>query len=129
MTDCIMAGDTVMRFRVRDAYADNYLLADDLSYTFQRLPGEAIGTATLTLQNVVAGSIWRIEDTADNSLVDTGTAAGGDIGVLVPNYGSTRTLRVKVRNASGSPAYKPFETQASVALLAASVYVSQQPDE
>lgn len=96
---------------------------------FAPLPGDALFDVDLTLQNVVSGSAWRVEDTADDSLVDSGSAVGGDITVTVPYYGSSRTLRIKVRKGTSTPFYQAFETLATVGSSGGSVYVSQIPDE
>lgn len=85
-------------------------------------------TSTLTLTNVVTGSSYRVEDTADNSLIDSGTASGSSVSITVPWLGSPRTLRIKVRKASAAPKYQPFETSAVVGLTDTSTYITQVPD-
>lgn len=85
-------------------------------------------TSTLALTNVVTGSSYRVEDTADNSLIDSGTAAGSSVSVIVPWLGAPRTLRIKVRKASAAPKYQPFETSAVVGLTDTSTYITQVPD-
>lgn len=50
----------------------------------------------------------------------------------LPLYASgnpLNSLRIKVRNASGTPAYRPFETQATAQLGVVTVFVFQEPDE
>ena len=93
------------------------------------LPSEPISTTTLTLTNVVSGSAWRVEDTADDSQVDAGTASGSTVNASVPWFGADRTLRIKVRKGTASTYYKPFETQAVVGGSTVSVFISQIPDE
>jgi hypothetical protein len=95
----------------------------------ERLPTEPISTTTLTLTNVVSGSAWRIEDTADDSLVDSGTASGSTVNASVPWFGTDRTLRIKVRKGTASTYYKPFETQATVGGSTVFIFVFQIPDE
>lgn len=97
--------------------------------SIERLPSEPISTTTLTLTNVVSDSAWRVEDTADNSLVDSGTASGSTVNASVPWFGTDRTLLIKVRKGTTSPYYKPFETQAVVGGSTVSVFISQIPDE
>lgn len=97
--------------------------------SIERLPSEPISTTTLTLTNVVSGSAWRVEDTADNSQVDAGTASGSTVNASVPWFGTDRTLRIKVRKGTASTYYKPFETQAVVGGSTVSVFISQIPDE
>jgi len=97
--------------------------------SIERLPTEPISTTTLTLTNVVSGSAWRVEDTADDSQVDAGTASGSTVNASVPWFGTDRTLRIKVRKGTASTYYKPFETQAVVGGSTVSVFISQIPDE
>ena len=97
--------------------------------SIERLPSEPISTTTLTLTNVVSGSAWRVEDTADDSQVDAGTASGSTVNASVPWFGTDRTLRIKVRKGTASTYYKPFETQAVVGGSTVSVFISQIPDE
>lgn len=87
-----------------------------------------LDTAPLTIQNVVTGSAWRVEDSADNSLIASGTAIGGDINVSVVYSGIPRTLRVKVRKGTAAPKYLPFETLVVVSASGGTTYVSQVPD-
>lgn len=85
--------------------------------------------AVLTLTNVVVGSTYRIEDTFDDSSVASGTAASSEIPISVASAGSSRTLRIKIRKATGSPNYKPFETQVDIFDTDQSVFILQQLDE
>jgi hypothetical protein len=94
------------------------------------LPTDALFAVSLTLQNVADGSRYRIEDTADNSEVASGVQSGtGDIVISGLDYfGANRTFRIKVRKATGSPKYQPFETQVVVGAGGGSSFVSQIPD-
>ena len=118
----------VMVSRIVDVpdYDATYL---NFTTSIERLPSEPISTTTLTLTNVVSGSAWRVEDTADNSQVDAGTASGSTVNASVPWFGTDRTLRIKVRKGTASTYYKPFETQAVVGGSTVSVFISQIPDE
>lgn len=83
---------------------------------------------TLTLTNVVTGSAYRIEDTADDSLIEAGTAASSTVVVTMSYPGSPLTLRIKVRKGTAAPKYLPFDTQAVVGAAGASVFISQSVD-
>ena len=96
-----------------------------------RLPTDSIGSFTLTLNNLVAGSAIRLE-TAAGALVEFRVAAGTTEVFNVPAFApgsSSNDLRVKVRKASSAPFYIPFETQTTALVGAASIFVSQIPDE
>lgn len=95
----------------------------------QLLPTDPIGTMTLTLQNISAGSAWRLEVLSTGSLVAAGNAPGGDIAQAVSVYQPNQTLLLKVRKGTASPYYRPFETQVTIAAASASIFVSQIPDE
>lgn len=106
-------------------------------YGIERLPTEPGGSTTLTLTNVVAGSRYRIERQGDGSLA-TPTAnaegvAGASTVVITLDYyaagSANNDVKIKVRNASGSPSYKPFETLATLSSAAQSIYVGQIADE
>lgn len=98
----------------------------------QRLSTDAMGNCTVTLQNVVIGSRYRVEISATGATVVDGVAANSTVDLTVPYYSSgngSNSLRIKVRNGSGTPSYRPFETQAEAAAGAVLVWVSQELDE
>ena len=97
-----------------------------------RLSTDAIGIFTLRLNNAVAGSRVRVEtlrgDYVDEYLADS----SGTQDRVLPLYASgnpLNSLRIKVRNASGTPAYRPFESQAVAQSGVMTVFVFQEPDE
>lgn len=95
----------------------------------QLLATDSPGNTSLTLQNVVSGSRYRVEDTnLSDALVTEGNAAGGDIVLSVPYYTSPHTFRIKVRKGTSAPKYQPFEILSVVTSSGASVYVSQVSD-
>lgn len=100
------------------------------SYSVQRGPTDYLFTVSLTLQNVVDGSRYFVEDTADGTDIATGLQSGtGDIVITGIGYaGSARTLRLRVRKASSEPYYKPYEVTFSLGADGAAVPVSQIPD-
>ena len=95
----------------------------------QLLPTDAVGSMTLTLQNIAVTSAWRLEVLSTGATVATGTAPGGDIAQAVSVYQPNQVLLLKVRKGTASPYYRPFETQVTVTSANASIFVSQIPDE
>lgn len=97
----------------------------------QALPTDPIGSYTLTLTNVVAGSAVQVESQSGVPLYN-GTAAGATVVMPLQAYapGSPlNDLRIKVRKGSASPYYQPWQTQATAVKGVASIFVSQIPDE
>lgn len=102
------------------------------SLAIQRLPTEPIGTFTLTLTNLIAGSAIQVEDQAGTTTFYNGVAAGTSQAISLQAYsaGSPRNdLRIKVRKATNSPYYKPWDTQATAIVGSQSIYVAQISDE
>ncbi len=97
-----------------------------------RLLTDAVGAFVLQLQNVVVGSRYRVEALSTGDTLAEGEAGDTLTSIPLPLYanGNPNTeLRIKVRNASGTPAYKPFESQAVAQLGTVTVFVFQEPDE
>ena len=97
-----------------------------------RLPTDPIGTFALTLTNVVVGSRIHIETQGDGTTLHDSVADSADETIVLSAYASGSAyndLRIKVRKASESPTYKPYETLATAIAGSASIYVSQIPDE
>lgn len=103
----------------------------------QLRPTDAQGITIVTLTNMVVGSRYRIERQGDGSLATPtgnaeGVAASSTVPITLDYYGTgsaNNDLRIKVRNASGSPTYKPFETLTSIGAASQSLYVGQIADE
>ena len=108
----------------------------------KRLPTDAIGTFTLAIKNAVRGSRYVIERPSDDSLATpTGNAEGvvpagagtvTDVNVTLDYYAAGNTnndLRITLRNASGSPAYREFVTQITAQAGTVIAYCLQQTDE
>lgn len=108
-------------------------LSGGMAFGLFRLPTDSIGIFTLRYRNLVAGSRVRAESAADGVKLDEFIAAGAPAeDRTLPLYASGSSLndlRIKVRNASDSPAYKPFETQASAQSGVVTIYVFQELDE
>lgn len=96
----------------------------------QRLPNEPIGLFNLTMTNVVTGSKWRVEE-LDGTLRQAGVAASATVTVALDVYGSAgrNTLVIKIRNASGEPFYRAYETQVTAASGAQSIFINQERDD
>lgn len=102
------------------------------SITRQTLSTDAIGTFALTLTNLVVGSAIQIEDQAGTTTLYNGAAATTSQLINLSAYAggsALNNLRIKVRKGSGSPYYLPFETLATAAVGAGSIYISQIKDE
>lgn len=102
------------------------------SYGSQLFPTDPIGSMTLTLTNVVVGSRVNIRDQAGATTIHDSVAATSSVVISIPVYAvgsSLNDLRIKVRKASGSPNYIPYETLTTAVVGAQSIYVSQIPDE
>ena len=97
-----------------------------------RLDTDPIGNFTLTLNNVVIGSRIHIETQGDGTTLHDSVADATDETIVLSAYANGspyNDLRIKVRKASESPTYKPYETLATAIAGSASIYVSQIPDE
>lgn len=85
---------------------------------------------TITLQNVIQNSVYEIYNVTTATTLATGTkatAASTDLEIsAVASNGDN--IRVRVRKSSATTKYLPFETNATVASLTATVYVSQVAD-
>jgi len=101
-----------------------------VGYAPQRLPTDSIGTFTLTLNNIVPGSVVQIE-TVTGLLIHNGISATSVYSILIDTYslGSPlNDLRIKVRKSSTAPFYIAWETLVSSVPGSQSIYVSQIPD-
>lgn len=85
---------------------------------------------TLTLDNVVVGSRILIRDQADTTTHYSGVAATSTVVIPVTVYSSALDdWIIKIRNATATPFYQPWQTQMTVTEGASSIYVAQIPDE
>ena len=116
---------------VRPNYMDGAAAAYDVgAYEFDHGYGGWPATHTLTLTNVVVGSSILIRDQGDTTTHYSGTAASSTVEIAVTVYGSALdNWLIKVRKASASPTYIPWETQMTATDGASTIYVSQISDE
>lgn len=97
-----------------------------------RLPTDPIGNFLLTLTNVIVGSRVHIEQLSDGSVFYDAIAPETTLLLTLNAYASgnsNNSLLVKVRNASATPSFRPYETQATAIVGSSAIYVSQIPDE
>lgn len=86
-------------------------------------------TLTVSLSNVVVGSAYRLERVSDGTEIVSGTAASSAFDLTVDGALLGVAARLKVRKASGSPYYQPYETQIPSLASTQSIFVSQIADE
>ncbi len=99
---------------------------------FAPIPGDSLGTFTLTLTNVVSGSAVRVESQSGGTTLYSGTAAGSTLVISLAAYApgdALNDLRIKVRKGTSSPYYRAYETLTTAFVGSQSIYVSQIPDE
>lgn len=95
-----------------------------------RLPTDAIYYFDLTLENIVAGSRYRITRHDTGAELATGVAAAtSEVVAGVPAYSAGMLMDITVRKASGAPNFKIFDTAAYAAQAGTSAYILQQLDE
>lgn len=95
-----------------------------------RLPTDPIFYADLTLENIIIGSRYRVTRRSTGDELATGVAASTDELISsIPCYSNPMQVDITVRNASGSPVYKVFDTGASLSKTGGSAYILQQLDE
>ena len=108
-------------------------VAAGLSLGVFRFPTDPVGIFTLRFRNLIEGSRVRVEAAGDGTALDEFVATAAPIQdrtlSLYVSGSALNDLRIKVRNASGVPAYKPFESQAVAQLGTVTVFVFQELDE
>lgn len=115
---------------VMPAHTNKMQGAIALSMGVAKVPADVDFYFTLTLTNVVVGSRYRVTRDSTGDELATGVAAASTVTLTgLPSYGSSMLVDITVRNASGSPNYKPFNTAAYSARAGAGAYILQQLDE
>lgn len=102
------------------------------SWGRQRLPTDPLGAFSLTLTNLVVGSVIQVQEQVSGTTLYNGTAAATSQLISLSAYagGSAKNdLRIKVRKGTATPFYQPYETLAVASVGSQSIYVSQVPDE
>lgn len=98
----------------------------------QRLPTDSLGTMTLRLTNVVAGSTYDVEAVGTGAKVLAGVAESSLLVLAIPYYANTGTnneMRLKIRKASEAPYYQSYETQFTAGPGVQSIFINQLSDE
>lgn len=125
----------LVNYDIADAERPNYNnggaeYKDAGPFEYDRGYGNHPASHVLTLNNIVVGSRVFIRDQADTVTHFDQIAAASTVTATITVYGDSRdNWRIKVRNASGSPAYVPYETLMTATAGSSSLYVSQTPDE
>jgi hypothetical protein len=83
---------------------------------------------TIELTNLIAGSRVYIENTTDTAVLFNEIEATTTFSDTV-NFTANKSLLVRIRNASSSPKYKPFETTGTLTSSGFSLVVNQELDE
>lgn len=94
-----------------------------------RLPEDPIYYGIVRLNNVIVGSRYRITDAGSGTELALGVAASTTEDVSVPVFTSGQLMNITIRNASGVPAFRIFDTAVYASRDRADVFVLQQPDE
>lgn len=103
---------------------------DGGAYEFDHGYGQWPASHTLTLNNVAVGSRVLIRDQANTTTHYDSVAATSTVEVTIAVYADDRdNWIIKVRKASATPFYQPWETLMTAVLGSSSIYVSQIPDE
>lgn len=120
-----LSGGVISLPTSRGVFGVNHLV----SLATQLLPTDSIGYFALTLTNVIPGSRVHVQDENALTLYDS-VSPTYPISIPVYQAGSVKNnLTIKVRNASSSPTYKPYQTQSVASLGSQSIYISQILDE
>jgi hypothetical protein len=98
-----------------------------LSFAAQ-LDNEPYLVPTISVTGMVIGSRWRVERVSDGALIATGVTADGTASYSYTTEDTPLNLRLKVRNATSAPYYKPLEVTFTLTSAGASIPVSQIPD-
>lgn len=97
-----------------------------------RLPTDPLFYADLTLRNVIAGSRYRVTRTDTGAELATGLVTGsGPVDWVISGmdcFANPQQVNITVRNASGSPKYKVFNTAAFVPKAGVDAYILQTED-
>ena len=98
-----------------------------------RLATDPLFFADLTLLNIMGGSRYRVTRASNGAELATGVVAGTELTDVTLSglaaYANPMLVNITVRNASGSPSYRIFDTAASMVRGGSSAFILQQLDE
>lgn len=92
-----------------------------VAQTYQ-YPLDTVAT-TITLQNIVVGSRYRIETIA-GLLMFEGTAVATTV-TIAYTWNANVNIKIRVRKSSTAPKYQPFETLGTITNTGINAYISQ----
>lgn len=100
-----------------------------LSVDFSRWASDPLFYAPIMLQNVVAGSRYRITRADSGQEIASGVALSQDVTLTgLPAYANPMLVKIAVRKGTTAPKYQPLDTYALVSRSGATAYISQVPD-
>lgn len=100
------------------------------AFANMRLPTDPLFYFTLTLENIVVGSRYRITRQSTGEELAIGVASSTtEVISGVPSFSGNMLMDITIRKASGSPNYKIFDTAAYANQAGSSAYILQQLDE
>lgn len=84
---------------------------------------------TILLDNLIPGSRYWIYNNSSSVLLTSGITATSQVTYEANNLANGTQLKIRVRYASDTIKYLPFETLATVTNLSANIYISQIEDD
>lgn len=96
----------------------------------QRAPSDPLFSASIVLQNIIVGTRYRITVASDDSIVLASGVADSTMITIdgVNGYANPMLIFMKIRNASGAPAYKPADQYAYLTKFGTTIYINQEVD-
>jgi hypothetical protein len=93
-------------------------------------PTDPLFYADIYLQNIVPGSRYWIAQASDlTNVLATGVADTAELTLEnIPSYDNPMLIEIRVRNASGTPAYDPYKTYRYLAKEGITIYIAQVED-
>lgn len=99
------------------------------SHSLQKLSTDSLYVTTLTLDNIIVGSRYRVTRRSTGAELATGVAADTTVVITpFPVYEANMVVDIMIRNASGATKYKPFAAAATMTEDGASAYILQVED-
>lgn len=97
-----------------------------------RLPTDPLFYAALTLNNIVAGSRYRVTRHSNGAELAIGLVAGSglvdEVITGIPCFSNPMQVDVAVRQGTAPPKYQPFSTSAFMVKAGSSAYIAQVLD-
>lgn len=115
---------------VRPSYKGGAAAYRDIgAFEFDQNYGPWPASHILTLTNVVVGSRILIRDQADTTTHYSADAAASTVVIPITVYSDSRdNWRIRIRKATASTFYQPYETLMTATAGESSLYISQIPD-